>query len=136
MQEPLTRLAPLATLSLKGRGYSSMPPFCRPACFNAEQWRSNCSVAAQSARQYAGPVSRNRRRGMANDKGDSATGGKKRRPATIDLKATEIVPEPVNPSEPAEDIKETPPPEPQAAAPEAASAAPEGAPEPPGAKPP
>src|SRR4051812_48744171 len=61
---------------------------------------------------------------MANDQGDSpAAGGKKRRPATIDLKASEIVPDAVNPVEPSDSPTETKPPEPQPGAEDASAAA-------------
>jgi hypothetical protein len=68
---------------------------------------------------------------MADDKRD-APDAKRRRPATIDLKATEIASEPVKSAEPVEKTAETPraAPAPEAAA--AASAAPEP-PRPPGA---
>ena len=61
---------------------------------------------------------------MADDKRDGPD-AKRRRPATIDLKATEIASEPVKPSEPVEKTAETPraAPAPEAAA--AASAPPE-----------
>ncbi|HKS60969.1 MAG TPA: hypothetical protein VJT13_04685 [Xanthobacteraceae bacterium] len=63
---------------------------------------------------------------MADDKRD-APDAKRRRPATIDLKATEIASEPVKPAEPVEKAAETPRPAP---APEAAAGA-SSPPEPP-----
>ena len=67
---------------------------------------------------------------MADEKRDSPeTGGKRRRPTTIDLKATEIVSEPDKPTEAVEVAPETPQPAaPQAAAGETVSAPPEPAP--------
>ena len=66
---------------------------------------------------------------MADDKRD-APDAKRRRPATIDLKATEIASEPVKPTEPVEKTAETPR---AAPAPEAAASAPPEPPRPPGA---
>ena len=55
---------------------------------------------------------------MADDKRDAPQpGGKRRRPATLDLKATEIAPESVKPPEPVERAAETPRAEPAAAPP-------------------
>ena len=71
---------------------------------------------------------------MADDKRSPSgpPGGKRRRPpTTIDLKATEIASDPVNPSEPTDSTKETPP-----EAPAAASKAGESAPGPATAPPP
>jgi hypothetical protein len=70
---------------------------------------------------------------MADDKGSPSgpPGGKRRRPpTTIDLKATEIASDPVNPSEPTDSAKETPP-EASAAASKAGESTPEPAPTPP-----
>src|SRR5689334_925762 len=67
-----------------------------------------------------------RRRQMADDKRD-APDAKRRRPATIDLKATEIASEPVKSAEPVEKTAEMPR---DAPAPEAAAAA-SASPEPP-----
>jgi hypothetical protein len=71
---------------------------------------------------------------MADDKGSPSgpPGGKRRRPpTTIDLKATEITSDPVNPSEPVDSAKETPPSEAPAAASKAGESASEPAPPPP-----
>jgi hypothetical protein len=55
---------------------------------------------------------------MADDKRDAPQpGGKRRRPATLDLKATEVASESVKPTEPVEMTAETPRPEPAAAPP-------------------
>ena len=71
---------------------------------------------------------------MANEKRGSEGGGRRRRPPTIDLRATEIASDPVKPTEPVETPKETPRagPEPAAAAAEPESPPPEP---PPGAAP-
>ncbi|MEA2878473.1 MAG: hypothetical protein QOF14_3669 [Hyphomicrobiales bacterium] len=71
---------------------------------------------------------------MADDKGSPSgpPGGKRRRPpTTIDLKATEIASDSVNPSEPTDSAKETPPSEAPAAASKAGESPPEAAPAPP-----
>jgi hypothetical protein len=62
---------------------------------------------------------------MANEKRGSQAGGRRRRPPTIDLKATEIASEPVKPTEPVETHTETP-----RAAPEPVAAAAQGEPPP------
>lgn len=70
---------------------------------------------------------------MADDKGSPSgpPGGKRRRPpTTIDLKATEIASDPVNPSEPTDFTKETPASEAPAAASQAGQSSPEPAPTP------
>ena len=53
---------------------------------------------------------------MADDRRD-APDAKRRRPTTIDLKATEVASEPVNPAEPVEKTAETPRAEPAPEAP-------------------
>jgi hypothetical protein len=65
---------------------------------------------------------------MADDKRESEKGGKRRRPPTIDLKATEIASEPVKSAEPVEMASETVPPDP---APKPQTAGPPPPPEPP-----
>jgi hypothetical protein len=71
---------------------------------------------------------------MADDKRSPSgpPGGKRRRPpTTLDLKATEIASDPVNPSQPTDSAKETPASEAPAAAGQAGESAPEAAPAPP-----
>src|SRR5262245_24614450 len=81
-------------------------------------------VAGTASGQYASASAGGGRHDMSNDKRDGP-GGRRRRPATIDLKATEIASEPVQSTEPTDNTKESQPTE---ASPEVATAPP--APEP------